>query len=267
MKEMMRHQRLIPIPIRTRIPIPLLSICTIFWLLGPPEICDRPSVLSVVATEQIRGWENVEPTTPSFPVFEHYLASSGGEFSLNDDHMRFYIHPDNTPSSVSNTVQGQQAAGFHGVSLYGTSRVCILWSHASTPGSGAYQTQDVSYFGIAKNLESIRRDPSGPTLEFTRNYRTSSHNFDHQQRCFNVESESHSESTYGVGVGAQCSSGASVFVDVKVWKLWKEMKDGSIQNMYPINCPAGTVPADGIQENVSCEICRIHRVGETMPSM
>lgn len=218
-------------------------------------------LVSVNANTRGRGWNHTEFVPHSFPRFEHYLdirrGVRGGNFSLNEDHMRFFIHPDNTPPHPGNgtvqSVQGEHAAGFHNVSLFGAIKVCVIWSHASTEiQTAGWGLQDVSYFGIAKQLEWVYRNTTEPTIRYKINYRLDAHNFDNKKHCFEVEQLSELNETYGVGVGAECISRREEFVDVRVWRLWKEMKDRKVQHLYPIDCPAGTVPA---KRNVSCKIC------------
>ena len=201
-------------------------------------------------------WSAIESAEePTFPVFEHYLYIDpeedvrGGNFSLNDDHMRFFIHPDNTPNNTYGSVtRGQHAAGFHNVSLLNTSEVCVLWSHRSTPD----ESQDVSYFGIADRLESIRRQAYQETLKFIDHENSKAHNFDHQTDCLDLKNVSQLNKTYGVGVGAECSTTFDQFVEVKVWSIWKEMNDGTTQDLYPLDCPTGTIST---QDHVSCTLC------------
>ena len=226
-----------------------MLICTCIMTI------DSNSLISPVKADNNKNppkWSAVESATvPTFPVFDYYLARSGssGTFSLNDDHMRFCIHPSNTPPEVApNKVAGEHAAGFHNVSLLNTTKVCVLWSHAST----VEENQDVSYFGIADRLESIRRQAYQETLQFIDHEAFEAHNFDNQTNCLDVEHVADLSKTYGVGVGAQVSSSYPQFVEVNVWNIWKEMDDGTTQYLYPLDCPTGTAPT---REHVSCKLC------------
>eukprot|EP01138_Halocafeteria_seosinensis_P009699 gb/GECG01009910.1/.p1 GENE.gb/GECG01009910.1/~~gb/GECG01009910.1/.p1 ORF type:complete len:327 (+),score=21.06 gb/GECG01009910.1/:1-981(+) len=185
------------------------------------------------------------------PVFENYIRY-GGNVSLEETHMSLSVLANNV--NANETAEGEQAVGFHNVSLYGASQLCVRWSHLSIQGGNRFDGY-FSYFGIGNNLSSLQArwiQTNQTALRWFEQAGVESNPPVKEEHCFDVQAFSESTASYAVSVGAYCRCSASEVAKLVVWRISRVMEDGTVKNIYPVRCPAGMHPEHG---QVSCSYC------------
>lgn len=155
----------------------------------------------------------INDVSDSAPNLNTYVEENGGHITNDEEYFSLRVDDEETEDGGSNVVSGEIAVGTTETELKldDVDYISVDWEHKSTSS----ETQDRSYIGVDKDIDEIIRTNAEDSdiEEYILNSNT---NFSRRTDKLDV---SNLTGEYNIGVGSQCSSGNSQFVELDLYQI------------------------------------------------